>query len=67
MKIKKQLTAPEIEKKVLNYITNKTSMGYTIDFNPLDVSIDGIADGLNLKIEEVEEGWSKIDIEYSER
>ena len=56
----KQYTSSEIERKVLNYIIKKTKKGYTTHFNPLDVSKEGIADKLNLEIEEVEEAIEKL-------
>ncbi len=56
----KQYTAPEIEKKVLDHINKKTSKGYTTDFNPLDVSKEGIADELKLDDKEVEEAIESL-------
>ena len=58
--MERQYTAPEIEKKVLDHINRKTSKGYTTDFNPLDVSKEGIADELNLDDEEVEEAIGSL-------
>lgn len=66
----KELTAPEIESKVYAHIIKKTSKGYTFDFNPLDVSKDGIADELNLDIAEVQEAIERLstqDIEKSSK
>jgi len=56
----RQYTAPEIEKKVLDHINKKTSKGYTTNFNPLDVSNEGIADELKLDDEEVEEAIESL-------
>ena len=56
----KEHTAPEIEKKVYNHIIKKTSKGYSLDFNPLDVSKEGIADELQLQYEEVEEAIESL-------
>jgi len=56
----KLYTASEIEKKVLEHINRKTSKGYTIDFNPLDLSVEGIADELNIDTDEVEESIERL-------
>jgi|GEM_PF-5049547 len=60
----KQYTASEIEKKVFNHIIKETSKGWdTFDFNPLNVSKEGIADMLNLEDEEVEEALNSLSAE----
>ena len=57
--MERQYTAPEIEKKVLDHINRKTSKGYA-DFNPLDVSKEGIADELNIDDGAVEEAIESL-------
>jgi len=63
----KQYTASEIEKKVYNHIIKETSKGYTFDFNPLNVSKEGIADKLNLEEEEVEEALASLSGQNSDK
>ena len=64
----KKYTAPEIEKKVYNYIIKETSKGWkTFDFNPLNVSKEGIADILHLEDEEVEEAIASLSGQDSDK
>ncbi|PLW79677.1 hypothetical protein C0585_06810 [Candidatus Woesearchaeota archaeon] len=55
-----KLTGSEIEKKVYEHIIKSVGMGYTTDFNPLNLSTEGIADCLGLSMEEVEEAINKL-------
>lgn len=58
--MKKLKTSYEIEKDVLEYLDKKTSKGFTMDFNPLDVTLDEIASALNLNKKEINEALENL-------